>query len=266
VNPEPITLDWKIHKVLKRYPALLEVLVAASPKFSHLRNPLMRKVQARLVDVGQAARVAGLEPADLLGRLNAALGISGPSCAPPENETRASLAAQGVAWDDEAPAVMLDVRPSIARGEEPFSVILSAVGGLGPGEVLQLRAPFEPVPLYEVLGGRGFEHATRRNADDDWEVRFRKARGPAASERPTPAAPPDWNERPSLVIDVSDLEPPGPMIRILEALEEMPGNAMLLVEHVRRPIHLYDRLDERGCTHETRELAPNRVQVLIRKP
>jgi hypothetical protein len=56
------------------------------------------------------------------------------------------------------------------------------------------------------------------------------------------------------------------MIRILEALEELPVGASLLVHHVRRPMHLYPRLDDLGYRHETREIGPNRVEVLIEKP
>ncbi|MBI3965523.1 MAG: DUF2249 domain-containing protein, partial [Chloroflexi bacterium] len=65
--------------------------------------------------------------------------------------------------------------------------------------------------------------------------------------------------------DVSELVPPEPMIRILEALEQLAPGETLLVYHVRRPIYLYPRLEELGCTHETWEIGPNRVELLIRK-
>ena len=40
---QAISSTWKVSEVLDRYPQLLEVLVAASPAFKHLRNPLMLK-------------------------------------------------------------------------------------------------------------------------------------------------------------------------------------------------------------------------------
>jgi hypothetical protein len=55
------------------------------------------------------------------------------------------------------------------------------------------------------------------------------------------------------------------MIKILETLETLPVDARLLVHHVRRPIHLYDRLDEIGYAHETRDLGPGKIEVLIQK-
>ena len=70
----------------------------------------------------------------------------------------------------------------------------------------------------------------------------------------------------SVTIDVSELVPPEPMVKILQTLEGLPEGARLLVHHVRRPIHLYDRLDEMGYPHATRELGPDRVEVMIEKP
>jgi hypothetical protein len=40
------------------------------------------------------------------------------------------------------------------------------------GKTLVIIAPFEPVPLYEVLRTRGFIHETAKVADDEWVVRF----------------------------------------------------------------------------------------------
>ena len=56
----------------------------------------------------------------------------------------------------------LDVRPLLARGEEPFAAIMAAADSLRSGQVLRLLAPFRPVPLFSVMTNRGFtaeEHA-----------------------------------------------------------------------------------------------------------
>ncbi|MBI4336970.1 MAG: DUF2249 domain-containing protein [Chloroflexi bacterium] len=68
----------------------------------------------------------------------------------------------------------LDVRPDLAAGHEPFGRIMAAVKGLAPGESLELVAPFEPVPLYQVMEARGFTHATRRTSDGSWHVTFQR--------------------------------------------------------------------------------------------
>lgn len=49
----------------------------------------------------------------------------------------------------------LDVRPLLARGEEPFGNIMHAADALGGDEALHLIALFEPQPLYAVMRKRG---------------------------------------------------------------------------------------------------------------
>ena len=75
------------------------------------------------------------------------------------------------AWKAEA-ATVLDVRPELEAGGEPFVRIMEAAAAIEPGASLVLVAPFEPVPLYGALGGRGFSHATQRVSADEWVVRF----------------------------------------------------------------------------------------------
>lgn len=272
-TPEPVLASWKVSEVLKRYPELLDVLVDLNPTFRMLRNPLTRKVQSRLVTVAQAAEIAGMEPADLVRSLNQAIGI-----AVPELEAEAEAAVGSVTggpppWVDTAPVeAEVDARPLQKTGQEPFSVIMAAVREVGVGHVLRLRNTFEPVPLYDVLGMRGFVHFARQHGPDDWEILFLnigsgqvKANETGAASNPDGPAL-DW-DAPSatLRIDVSELVPPEPLIRIMEALGQLPEGATLLVHHVRRPIHLYTRLDALGYQHETRDLGPGQVEILIKK-
>lgn len=76
-------------------------------------------------------------------------------------------------WKSQA-TTTLDVRPDLERGDEPFVRILEAAEATPPRHVLAIIAPFEPVPLYEVLGTRGFTYETRKIADDEWIVQFRR--------------------------------------------------------------------------------------------
>jgi uncharacterized protein (DUF2249 family) len=157
----------------------------------------------------------------------------------------------------EARLVRLDVRDAIKRGEEPFAIIMAAVVGLGPDQVLVLRAPFEPLPLYRALGKRGFAHCTERRADDDWWVWFYRGEPAAAPlARPHEAAG---------TLDVRGLEPPQPMVAVLERLEMLDDGETLTVVHDRRPTFLYPQLDERGFTHETDEPGPGVVRIRIRR-
>ena len=80
----------------------------------------------------------------------------------------------------------LDVRPILRDGGAPFSIIMEAVAALAPGQSLRLLASFKPVPLFQVLGARGFEAAAREIGGGDWEVVFTPAAvtAPVADTRP----------------------------------------------------------------------------------
>ncbi|NNN05772.1 MAG: DUF2249 domain-containing protein [Elusimicrobia bacterium] len=66
-------------------------------------------------------------------------------------------------------------------------------------------------------------------------------------------------------LDVSDLEPPEPMVRILEAVTALGPEDRLVVEHFREPVPLYAHLDAAGFAHEIIKLAENRYRLTIRK-
>lgn len=70
------------------------------------------------------------------------------------------------------PNKTLDVRPLLARGEEPFSRIRTAVDALEPGQGLTIIAPFLPAPLIEMLRGEGFSCTPEHRADGAWAVSF----------------------------------------------------------------------------------------------
>ncbi len=67
----------------------------------------------------------------------------------------------------------LDVRPICSAKRPPLPAILDAVGRLEPGQDFLLIAPFEPAPLYQLLGQQGFTHAARELPDGAWEITFR---------------------------------------------------------------------------------------------
>jgi uncharacterized protein (DUF2249 family) len=91
-----------------------------------------------------------------------------------DEEGEKTVAEQAVTWKAEANTV-LDVRPDLENGGEPFVRIMEAASVIQLGETLVIIAPFEPVPLYDVLAARGFSHETAMVAADEWVVRFARA-------------------------------------------------------------------------------------------
>ncbi len=66
----------------------------------------------------------------------------------------------------------LDVRPILARGEDPFSKIRAAVDALKAGAGLSVVAPFLPSPLIEKLGSEGFRSRVERQLGGVWITHF----------------------------------------------------------------------------------------------
>jgi uncharacterized protein (DUF2249 family) len=146
--------------------------------------------------------------------------------------------------------VTLDVRPDIKRGQEPFGRIMRAVADLAPGQKLLLLAPFEPVPLFRVMAARGFAHTAERAPSGHWEVLFENG-AELTSEQRQSAAPQHPSH--SIEIDARGLEPPMPMVRILEALETLPREKAVVAHTDRRPVFLLDELPRRGFAGETQQ-------------
>lgn len=165
--------------------------------------------------------------------------------------------------------VELDVRDDLRNGREPFTRIMKAVDALKAGEVLLLRAIFEPVPLFTVLGKRGFVHEAQEHAPDDWSVYFWRedaVRGAPAAEASADAAATSAagdDDGRTQWLDVRNLEPPEPLLRTLEALERLPDGHELVHVNQRVPQLLFPVLAERGFACEVNDADPERVLVRI---
>jgi uncharacterized protein (DUF2249 family) len=256
-----IAAGTRVGRLLDEHPGLIEVLAGMHPLFEQFRDPT-RRVMAARVTLTEAARMAGMAVDDLVASLRRAAGEAVQPAAERRQADAPSLVQEeGAARPDVHPSslVHLDVREDIRRGQEPFARIIAAAKGLAPGEVLVLRAPFEPVPLYRALDRMGFGHWTERRAEDDWSVWFHRAG--AATARDTSRRAGDGPR----TIDVRGLEPPEPMVRILEAVEGLRAGDAIEVLHERRPMFLYPQLDERGFSHETDESEPGVVRIVIRR-
>ncbi|NDV61102.1 DUF2249 domain-containing protein [Puniceicoccales bacterium CK1056] len=132
--------------------------------------------------------------------------------------------------------IELDVRPTLAAGREPFALIMNSLDALESGQGLRLTAPFYPKPLVEMLKQQGWKTEERKLEGDDWEVQIRRG-----SEETSGAA---------VELDLRELAPPEPMVRILEALEVMESEKKLVALTPFYPENLLPLLKERGFQWE----------------
>jgi uncharacterized protein (DUF2249 family) len=201
------------------------------------------------------------------------------------------------------PIVKLDVREDLRNGREPFTKIMRAAAEVRRGGSLLIVAPFQPVPLFTVLKKLGFNYTAKSTDSGDWEVLFKKesknvepASPPAQAlvsaalpkllgrlrrrgngSRPASAAQPEEKdatkapltngEAPGapIEIDARGLEPPQPMVKILEALAQLPEGAELKARTDRRPMHLYAQLEQRGFRGETAEEPDGSFLTYVRR-
>jgi len=152
---EPITPETKVSKLLDSYPELEEVLIGLAPAFGKLRNPVLRKSVAKVATLRQAAKVGGVSLAKMINLLRAKAGISERLA---EGDPTSSTLGEKPDWAAaDHVCKSLDVRPMLEEGKHPLSLVLAALGELKGGQVLELVAPFAPIPLIDVATAKGFE-------------------------------------------------------------------------------------------------------------
>ena len=150
---------------------------------------------------------------------------------------------------------LLDVRPDFRAGLHPCDKIQNALSAVGQDEGLRLLVPFEPRPLFEIAARKGLGHHASQTAEGDWEVIFSPSLAVPASNTPTRTVTCGCESSGATTLDVDarGLEPPQPMVKILEALTTLPQGAALLAHTDRRPVHLYPILESRGFRGESQE-------------
>jgi len=165
--------------------------------------------------------------------------------------------------------ITLDVRADFRTGQSPCDKIKNALSRAGHCEALRLLVPFQPVLLFEIARAQGLNHEVRQFADGGWEVLFSHCDEGQLKESPTETSGCDCGcPSTELVewvdLDARGLEPPPPMVKILETLTVLPATAELRACTDRRAIHLYPLLEARGFKGESQEQADGSYITHIR--
>lgn len=265
-----INAGTKIGAILKQNAAALEAIVALSPKFEKLRNPILRRVMAGRTSLSMAAKIGGCRVEDFFEKLKP-LGFEIAAAVVEKEEEKKPLPEFITSLKKEQIAD-LDVRPIMEAGEDPLSVIVKKVKTLLPGQVLKIINSFEPTPLILLLEKQGFLSYVDTIAPDWVETYFYKKEGsgsvdiedkaPAGSSEGWDAIMRQFENR-MQTVDVRHLEMPGPMMTILEALETLPENSALFVYHKRIPVFLLPELAERKFEYRIKEIGEGDVHLLI---
>jgi len=153
----------------------------------------------------------------------------------------------------------LDVREIPPRTKH--APIFRVWAALPVGAHFVLVNDHDPVPLYyqfsaEYAGAFDWEYLER--GPEVFQVKITRLQ-PTAGPAPTPpiAAVPARAPAPATngetEVDARGLEPPEPLIRILDALESLPAGVKLRARTDREPCHLFGEAEQRGFQHECNE-------------
>jgi len=265
-----ITKEMKISDILNKYPETLEVFVRISPHFKKLENKLLRKALASRVNVEQAASIANVDLKQLLYELNKAIDPefqmhSDEKDSVNEQNTNEYIPDWLINFPEEK-IIELDVRQILQSGKDPFLDIMKKVKELKENEILLIINSFEPIPLYSVLAKKGFEHYTKKEGNIFKVFFSRSTNLQKISEDKLQKKEAKLEDYEKVIeIDVRDLTPPEPMIKVLETLSQVDEKTLLLVHHHREPLMLYPKLEERGNEAKSYKINENYFKVLITK-
>lgn len=264
----------KIAALLKHHPDALETIVALSPDFKKLRNPVLRKLMAGRTSIAMASKIGGCKPEDFFKAL-APLGFEAELTATAPQEENGTHQEPLPEYLENLPSdrlIRFDVRTILAEGNDPLKQIQQKVKSLRTEEALVIVNSFEPVPLIKLLEKQGFKaHVDFRDADTV-ETFFYKTEATAITEvaGEVPSSE-DWDtllarfEGNLVEVDVRHLEMPMPMMTILENLEVLPEGKALYVHHKRIPVFLLSELKERKFDYRIKEVQAGEVYLLIFK-
>lgn len=265
----------KIAQLLKHHPDALETIVALSPDFKKLRNPVLRKLAAGRASIAMASKMGGCTPEDFYKAL-APLGFEIDTSATVVEEKIENLPMPAYLKNLSAnKLVNFDVRELIADGKDPLRYIQQKIKALQAGEALKIVTDFEPVPLVKLLERQGFDSYVQWLSSEEIHTYFYKENLDASNEETElisdETTSEDWDavwkrfENNMIEIDVRHMEMPMPMMTILEALETLPGDKALYVNHKKVPVFLLSELKDREFEYRIKDVQEGEVYLMIYK-
>jgi len=148
-----ITPETKVGALLDSYPELEALLIKLAPPFAKLRNPILRKTVAKVTSLRQAAKVGGINIAELVNALRKEVGLSESAGISDDSNGAPGPRPD---WLTNQIAESLDACPIIESGEQPIGIVMPRLRRLSDNQVFELITPFEPAPLMDKAKEQGF--------------------------------------------------------------------------------------------------------------
>ena len=237
-------------EVWESKPGLKNRLSTLHPYFAHMATYGLSE-QMKSASLAEAAVWVGISVEAILSFVNCGAGLT-------NNRSEGDSSAQTDAplWVDslKTPEVMeLDVRPVLAEGQDPFEQIMSVVHRLRNNDGFRLVAPFNPVPLRNVLAERGMTSYAEPMPEGGWVVYFHNDAPSDGSIKSSPYPLRDKTTDKVVHLDVRNMEPPQPLVEILTLIDGPSPIEEMFVRIHREPVFLFPELAERDWTYEVLE-------------
>ena len=264
-----IDANTRLSAILKARPDALEAIVNISPRFQKLRNPILRKIMAPRTSIQMAAGIGNCSVNDFYTKLSAFGFDSVNTESINEPVESRPLFMQSIVNDE---IIDFDVRPILAQGNDPLKSIMNKINNIQPTQTLRIINSFRPTPLMKLLSDKGFESYAERIAEDVFHIYFHQhelVTAPIIQENKDSME--SWDkvlaefQHKIVEIDVRNLEMPGPMEAILQAMHTLEKGEALYVYHKRVPLYLLPELAEMEFKVSINKLSESDVRLLIYK-
>ncbi|MEW5925165.1 MAG: DUF1858 domain-containing protein [Candidatus Zixiibacteriota bacterium] len=166
-----ITPDSKVGALLEYYPELEEVLMAMSPSFKKLRNPVLRRTVAKVATLRQVAKIGNIPLSNMINDLRKAVGHASDYSIDSDD----SISEPMPTWfDRDKVTTSFDARPVIEAGRNPMGEFFKILDEADDSGIVELITPFVPAPLIEIARGKNYLVWTEQIADDKFQTYFHR--------------------------------------------------------------------------------------------
>lgn len=275
-----ITDQTRISAIIDVDKNCIEAIASVAQPLRRLKNPILRKVMASRVTLAEAAKMGNCSVMDIAKAL-APLGfiyegIKVVNNTPVEQQNIKPVWLTNAAINT---ITYLDVRPTIAAGNDPLQDIIRSYKSLESGQILCVINSFIPTPLIRLLEkNQHTESYVEEVQYDVYNTYFLKPQDhkhivekpqsgngqvyrddTTAFERVLVR----FSEDKRRVIDVRHMEMPMPMQTILAELKTLPKGHVLYVHHKRVPVYLLEELADQSYEIHILTIEEGNVKMMI---
>ena len=165
-----ITFDTKVYHLLKAYPQLLEVLIALSPRYKKLKNPILKRTIARVASLRQASYLGGFTPVELVNTLRAEIGQD-----PITDDMKAEEVSEITpSWAQKEPTEYMNATQILDEDKNPLQMINKLYKKIKANDVILLESDFIPSPLIDEMRKKHATVVVLKSEKEGWFKTFVK--------------------------------------------------------------------------------------------